>query len=144
MNQLNLMKRLLWITIAMLLLQPVFSSFKSEDHSSSIMPVVESTLLEVASTSAEFIGDIADIGDPAAVSKYVSLDDSDDLTQHHHQAMDCCQTGEMSSCLIGCYFIAFAHDIEIAHLKTTSPLAAIIGWFSYQLISENPPPRIVI
>jgi len=135
MNKSNLMKRLLWIMIAMFLLQPVFSSFKNNDHSMQIMPAIELTLSDIKSVSEELVIDRIDIFFPTYTSMQIS---------QAHQEMDCCQSLDMSSCLSSCHYVPFVNRIEIINLKTVSPSDASVYWLSYLAISENPPPQIVI
>lgn len=65
----------------------------------------------------------------------------DQFMQSFPQKIDCCQEMDMSSCLMGCYFVPLDNNIVIHHLKTKSPLDLLISWHSYFIVSENPPPR---
>ncbi|UNM96695.1 hypothetical protein MMG00_02195 [Ignatzschineria rhizosphaerae] len=136
MNKLNLMKRLLWLVIAMFLLQPVFSSIQIQDHFSH-MPSSHQSLggshsqdaLEIEMSFSQSVGNHQD-----------GLSASDGMDVF----IDCCQGADMSFCLMGCYFIFSESIPPIIDFKAISPVISSVFWDSYFISAENPPPRIIL
>ena len=147
MNKLNLMKRLLWVMIAMFLLQPVFSSLQIQDHSTSHSLAVQSVLL-VSEVNAYQVATKSEDILESKISNVLAIDTQQDalLSSHTEQVtfVDCCQSADMSFCLMGCYFIPFTNASIVMGFKPIPPSMASIFWASFEMNAENPPPRLIV